>query len=67
MAATKVLLNLVMVPGKIEGEKTLLRHEDQSPIQTGSAFVNASAKFADGNSRVSVWIPKAVLHQSQSG
>ena len=67
MAAAKIALDLVVVPGKIEGQNTLMRHEDQSPSQTGPAFVNSLPKFADGNSRVRVRIVESVLHESQSG
>ena len=67
MATPKIVLNLVVVPGKIEGENTLLRHENQSPSQTGSAFVKPLPKFSDGNSRVRMRIAEAVLHEYQSG
>ena len=64
---TKIILNLAMIPGKIEGKSSFLRHEDQSPIQTGPAFVNLATKLADGNSRVRVRVPKSVLNESQGG
>lgn len=67
MAATKIVLNLVAVPCKIESENTLLRHEDQPPRQAGSAFVDVFPKFADGNARVRVRIAESVLHESQRG
>ena len=67
IAATKIVLNLVVVTGKIERENTLLRHENQSPSQTGPAFADSLAKFADGNPRVRVRIAEAVLREPQSG
>jgi hypothetical protein len=37
----KVVLDIVMISRKIEGENAFLSHEDQSPQQTGSAFVDS--------------------------
>ncbi len=56
MAATKIVLNLVVVPCKIESENPLLRYEDQPPRQTGSAFVYVFPEFTAGNARVRVRI-----------
>ena len=64
--ATKIILDLVMAPGKIERENPFLRHEDQSPIQAGPAFINRATQFADGNSRMHMRVPESVLDGSQS-
>ena len=65
--AAKIVLNLTVVPGKIEGENTLLSLENQSPVQAGSAFIDSLSQFAYGNSRVRVRIPESIAHELQGG
>jgi hypothetical protein len=45
----KIVLNLVVVTGKIKGEQSFLRLKNQSPGQPGSALVNRLSQFSDGN------------------
>lgn len=65
--AAKVVLNLVMVPGKIKGENAFLSRENQSPGQISSALVNSLAQFSDGNSRVRMRISESVSYEFQRG
>ncbi|MEI6149248.1 MAG: hypothetical protein WCS01_09155, partial [bacterium] len=43
----QIALNLIVVPGKIEGEHPFLRHKNQPPSQTCAAFVGPLSEFAD--------------------
>ncbi len=61
------MLNLVMIPGEVESENSFLRHEDQSPLQAGPAFVNRATQLSDGNSRVRMRVSESVLNESQRG
>jgi len=65
--AAKIVLNLVVVPGKIKGEQSFLRHKNQSPGPPGSTLVSSPSQLSDRNSRVRVRISKPLSHEVQSG
>jgi len=61
----KVVLNLVVITGKIKGQHALTGLKNQSPCQPSATFVKVPVQFSDGNSCMRVRIAKTFLHQFQ--
>ena len=65
--AAEVVPDLGVIAGKVESKNALLSHENQSPGQTGSAFVNCLSQFANCKPGMQVRITETILYKFQGG
>lgn len=63
--APQIILHLVVIAREIESQHALVRYKNQPPRQVGAAFVKTFAQLPDCQTRVGVWIAKAIQHRFQ--